>query len=73
MARLIEMGEYEEPAIAIKAIALVQAGDRINQTDAHAEKDARVNNLTFNQLNVTPEAIYKLMDGMDQKTIDHKP
>ena len=72
MARLVEMGEYEEPAIAIKAIALVQAGDRINQTDTQAEHESKVSIGTINQLTIAPEQAYDLIDMLNSKVINHE-
>ena len=68
-----------DPRLQISAIRALIEMDKIDQRDAHKQLDierdanrSQVQNLTLNQFNLSPEAVYRLMDGMSSNVIEHE-
>ncbi len=69
-----------DPRLQISAIRALIEMDKIDQRDAHKQLDiereanqSKVNIGTLNNISLTAEDTYRLIEAMDRKTIDHKP
>lgn len=83
MDRVVEAGadllESPDPRVQIAAARLFVEISKIQQKDDHKQLDlereatrSQVNNLTYNQFNLTTEDIYGLMDRMGRNVIEHE-
>ena len=75
----IDLLDHADPRIQISAVRAIIEMDKVDQRDAHKQLDlereanqSKVQNLTLNQFNLSPEAVYRLMDGMSSNVIEHE-
>lgn len=76
----IDLLDHADPRIQISAVRAIIEMDKVDQRDAHKQLDiereanqSKVNIGTLNNISLTAEDTYRLIEAMDRRTIEHKP